>query len=106
MIKGLLADRVLLTVLAVGLIGVSSIVVLGLDAATSSAGTGTVTSLTIVGRTGNFSHFAGTISTGSGPFAFALTCLHLNIGDRVQYEHDFLDGYVMVGTLPDNCTAT
>jgi len=28
------------------------------------------------------------------------------VGDQVHYEHDFIEGYQLVGALPDNCTTT
>jgi len=102
--RDLFGDRVFTVIVVISMIGVASVVVLGVDAGTSYKGTGTVVNFTVVSRSGNFSNYSGTISTPHGPFAFTMTCLHLSTGAQVQYEHDFIDGYVLVGDLPDNCT--
>jgi len=102
--RDLFGDRVFTVIVVISMVGVASVVVLGVDAATSYKGTGTITNFTVVSRSGNFSDYSGTIATTHGSFHFTMTCLHLGLGAQVQYEHDFIDGYVLVGTLPDNCT--
>jgi len=86
------------------LIAIGSVVILGADVATSSSGDGTVASVAAQGHNGNLTNFAGAIATPNGGFSYRMSCVKLSVGDEVHYEHDFLEGYQLVGTLPDNCT--
>ena len=74
--------------------------------ATSSGGSGTITTVTVMGGSGNLTNFAGSVATPNGDFTYDMSCLRLHVGDQVHYEHDFLEGFQLVGALPDNCTTT
>jgi len=105
-VKELLKARELWPLFAIYLIAIGAVVVLGADVATSSSGNGTVASVSTAGHSGNLTNFVGAIVTPSGGFTYSMSCVQLQVGDTVHYEHDFLEGYQLVGTLPDNCTTT
>ena len=105
-VKELLRARELWPLIVIYLIAIGSVVILGADVATSSSGDGTVASVSAAGRSGNLTNFVGAIATANGGFSYGMSCVQLRVGDRVHYEHDFIEGYQLVGTLPDNCTTT
>lgn len=105
-VKELLKARELWPLFVVYLIAIVAVVILGVDVATSSGGSGTIVSVTTVGKSGNLTSFAGAVATPSGTFTYAMSCSQLHVGDQVHYEHDFLEGFQLVGSLPDNCTTT
>ena len=105
-VKELFKAKELWPLIAIYLIAIVAVAVLGADVATSSGGSGTVVSVSTVGHSGNLTNFAGAIATPTGDFTYSMSCAQLHVGDRVQYEHDFLEGFQLVGTLPDNCTTT
>ena len=105
-VKELLRAKELWPLLVVYLIAITAVVVLGADVATSSGGNGTIVSVSAGTRRGNLTSFAGAISTPNGDFNYIMSCTQLSVGDQVHYEHDFIEGYQLVGALPDNCTTT
>ena len=104
--KELLKAKELWPLLVVYLIAIAAVVVLGTDVASSSGGNGTIVSVSTVGPNGNLTSFSGTVATPNGDFAYSMSCIQLHVGDQVHYEHDFLEGFQLVGALPDNCTTT
>lgn len=105
-VKELFKAKELWPLFVIYLMAIAAVVILGADAAASSGGNGTIVSVNIVGRSGNLTDFAGAIATPNGNFTYAMSCIRLQIGDQVHYEHDLLEGFQLVGALPDNCTAT
>ena len=105
-VKELLRAKELWPLFFIYLIAIGSVVILGADVATSSSGDGTVASVSAAGHSGNLTNFMGAITTANGGFTYSMSCIQLRVGDVVHYEHDFLEGYQLVGSLPDNCTAT
>ncbi|HXW94257.1 MAG TPA: hypothetical protein VEJ19_00950 [Nitrososphaerales archaeon] len=104
--KELLKAKELWPLLVVYLIAFAAVVVLGADVATSSGGEGTILSVSTVARSGNLTNFSGTIATPNGNFTYAMSCNQLHVGAQIHYERDFLEGFQLVGALPDNCTTT
>jgi hypothetical protein len=105
-VKELFKARELWPLLVIYLMAFAAVVILGADAATSSGGNGTIMSVSTMARSGNLTNFAGAVATPSGDFPYAMSCIQLHVGDQVHYEHDFLEGFQLVGALPDNCTTT
>ena len=105
-VKELLKAKELWPLFAIYLIAIASGLILGADVATSSSGDGVVASVSVAGHRGNLTNFVGAIATPNGGFTYSMSCIQLSVGDKVQYEHDFLEGYQLVGSLPDNCTTT
>jgi hypothetical protein len=105
-VKKLLEARELWPLLAIYLMAIVAVATLGVDVATSSGGSGTIVSVNTVGQSGNLTDFAGAVATPNGNFTYAVSCIQLHAGDQVQYEHDFLEGFQLIGALPDNCTTT
>ena len=104
--KRLLEARELWPLFVVYLMAIAAVVVLGADVATSSGGSGTIVSVSTLGHRGNLTNFAGAVATPNGDFTFSMSCVQLHVGDHVHYERDFLEGFQLVGALPDNCTTT
>jgi hypothetical protein len=105
-VKELLEARELWPLFVVYLIAIAAVVILGADVAISSGGNGTIVSVSTMTHSGNLTNFAGAVSTPNGDFDYTMSCVQLHVGDQVQYEHDFLEGFQLVGALPDNCTTT
>jgi len=105
-VKELLKAKELWPLFAIYLIAIASGLILGADVAASSSGGGVVASVSVAGHSGNLTNFVGAIATPNGGFTYSMSCIQLSVGDNVQYEHDFLEGYQLVGSLPDNCTTT
>ena len=103
MMRDLLNDRMVLGLALIILVGISSVVVLGIDVAYSSQGSGTIVSLNTVTNNGKFSYYVGTISTPNGSFTANLTCINDTVGAKVQWTHDFLDGYILEGSTATAC---
>jgi hypothetical protein len=104
--KRLLEARELWPLFVVYLMAIAAVVTLGADVALSSGGSGTIVSVSTVGHSGNLTNFGGAIATPNGDFIYTMTCIQLHVGDQVHYERDFLEGFQLIGALPDNCTAT
>ena len=105
-VRELFSAKELWPLFVIYLIAIGSVVILGADVATASSGDGTVASVSAKGHSGNLTNFVGAIATPKGGFTYSMSCIRLSVGDKVHYEHDFLEGYQLVGTLPDNCTTT
>jgi len=105
-VKELLKAKELWPLLVVYLIAIAAVAILGADVATSSGGNGTIISVSSVAYSGNLTSFVGSVATPNGDFSYAMSCVQLHVGDQVHYEHDFLEGFQLVGALPDNCTTT
>jgi len=105
-LKELFKAKELWPLLVVYFIAIAAVVILGVDVATSSGGSGTIVSVNTVAHSGNLTSFAGAVSTPNGDFDYTMSCIQLHVGDQVHYEHDFLEGFQLVGALPDNCTTT
>jgi len=104
MLKALVEDRTILVYTIIVLAAVASVIVLGIDVAYSSSGNGTIVGIQNIGNRANYTVYSVTVSTPNGNFTYNLACLHLQVGNIVSYQHDLLDGYTVVGTLPDSCT--
>jgi len=105
-VKELLKAKELWPLLVIYLIALAAVVILGADVVTSSGGNGTIVSASTIAHSGNLTSFAGSIATPNGDFSYTMSCAQLHVGDPVHYEHDFLEGFQLVGALPDNCTTT
>jgi hypothetical protein len=105
-VRELFEARELWPLFVVYLIAFAAVVILGADAATSSGGNGTIVSVNTMTHSGNLTNFAGAVATPNGDFDYTMSCIRLHVGDHVQYERDFLEGFQLVGALPDNCTTT
>ena len=103
-LKVLTNDPTIFALALIIVVTVASVTALGIDAAFSSTGNGTIVGFETIGKSGNYSIYTANISTSHGNFLYRLKCLNIQVGDAVSYDHDLMDGYVLVGQLPDSCT--